>query len=509
MSLVAFSSSKLLPNRLRTASRWLLCACFLPAAGAAAGTRETPTSWWITDVTVIPVIGGQAPVPHRDVLVSDGRIARIVAHDTRAPTPDAHSIDGSGRFLVPGFVDAHAHLPTDADLPRAAVPGITADAHAYDRLVLLMYLRAGVTGVANLGGSERNDQHLLWLRGEIAGGRIAGPTLYVGKRINGQPKDVSADRTGLAPSTLARPTNAADARAAVLAAHRAGYDFIKPYQHLNREAYPAVVRQARALGLMTTGHLPELGCAVCMDEAGAFAEPMDNIAHSEELSRYALAYGLAPGAAEKLASEVAARGISVTPTLVTQKAIVSMYFDRQVLSPPGEWAARVDPLTLRDWSAPNNRYLSAEFRAQQGAELFPAMYDFSRILTRELWRKGVRLTVGTDAPMPGLAFGISVQQEMLELAKLGIPAADVLAAASTHADQLLRPDHAPQGVRVGAKADLVLLDADPLLDIHHIDSIAGVFANGHWLTVRQLDRALDEALEQVRAQYPDDPPVAD
>lgn len=498
-------------------NRWpatlaLLLGVWIQPATSHAESPSVPdhpttdgTSWLVTDLTVIPLMGAVQRMPGQDVLIRDGRIVRIEDHAAANGTHDATPIDGHGKFLVPGFVDAHAHLATDADLgegeTRRDLPTTPGDAHAYDRLVLLMYLRAGVTGVANLGGSESNDRHLLWLRGEIANGRMPGPTLYVGKRINGQWKDVSADRSDVPASSVERPMTARDARKAVRKARALGYDFIKPYQHLNREAYLAVVQEVRQLGFLTTGHLPELGCAVCVDQATAFAVPMDNIAHSEELSRYGLAYQLSPGGIEALVAQVASSGISVTPTLVTQKAIVSMYADREVMQPPAGWADLVDPVTRREWSSPRNRYLSAKFRAQTGAELFPAMYDFSRLLTRELWKRGVPLTVGTDAPMPGLAFGISVQQEMLELGKLGIPSADVLKAASTNADALFRPDRQPQGIRVGAAANIVMLDADPLEDIHNISSIAGVFANGHWLTTRQLDALLSNELERVRRLY--------
>jgi hypothetical protein len=234
----------------------------------------------------------------------------------------------------------------------------------------------------------------------------------VGKRINGPRAAVALEPTQAAPpSTPESPSTAADGIAAVRRARERGYDFIKPYQFLNRETYRAIVEESVRQGFITTGHLPELGCASCADRGFVFAHPMTNIAHIEELARFArVEHDLAPKDIEALTQSVVANGLSVTPTLITLETIIEMYVHRQVPAVPGDWAATVDPVTRLDWVAPANRYLSQAFRDQEGADTFSAGYDFARVLTRELWKRKVRLTVGTDAPLPGLAFGVSVSQ---------------------------------------------------------------------------------------------------
>ncbi|MGO4780437.1 hypothetical protein AB4084_33680, partial [Lysobacter sp. 2RAB21] len=111
-----------------------------------------------------------------------------------------------------------------------------------------------VTGAANLGGSVSSDDDLLWLRGEIDAGRIDGPKLYVGKLINGPRAAVMAKPEGAVPASKPEaPTTAADGVTAVRRARERGYDFIKPYQFLNRETYLAVVEEAKRQGFITTG----------------------------------------------------------------------------------------------------------------------------------------------------------------------------------------------------------------------------------------------------------------
>lgn len=479
-----------------------LCLGLL-ATGAAMPARDQPPPLLITEVTVIPADTDDV-LDARYVLIRDGRIATIATRRPRHLKRGTVTIDGRGKFLVPGFIDAHVHIATEGAIRGSKDPTIAGldlgDDHAYDRQVLLTLLRAGVTGAANLGGSVASDDDLLWLRGEIEAGRVQGPRLFVGKYINGPRAEVTIPRSTEVPSSSpAAPTNAADGVAAVRAARQRGYDFIKPYQFLNRETYAAIVDEARRLGMPTSGHLPELGCASCADRAFAFAHELDNIAHAEELARYGRESDFAPADIDTLADLVARRDIGVTPTLITLKTIIHMYTQRDVPPVPAPWNDWVDPITRLDWDAPQNRYLSEAFRRQPEAETFSAGYDFARLLTRQLWKRGVTLTVGTDAPMPGLSFGVSVHQEMAELREIGLSPLQVLRAASINARKLFAPTLGSGAVRPGELADLVLLDANPLDDIRNVAQITGVVTHGRWLSREEMDRRLAELVQHSRA----------
>lgn len=458
--------------------------------------------WVITDVTVVPTDNDEV-LPHRTVVIRDGRIEKITPYRAAAIARDAIVVDGRGKFLIPGLVDAHVHIATEGALRDSKDPAIAGldlgQDHRYDKQVLLTFLKAGVTGAANLGGSPHSDDDLLWLRDEIAAQRILGPRLYVAKRINGPRAEVALKRTSpIPPSRIEAPTTAADGAAAVRNARQRGYDFIKPYQFLNRQTYQAIVDEAKRQGMLTTGHLPELGCEVCADRAFAFDHPMDNIAHIEELGRYGRESDLAPSDIDALADLVASRKVAVTPTLITLETILHMYVNREVAPTPGAWSALVDPVTRLDWAPGNNRYLTQAFRDQDGASTFSAGYDFARVLTRELWKRGVPLTVGTDASLPGLVFGVSVHQEMIELREVGLSPIEVLRAATVNAHRLFDRAGSTGAVRAGERADLVLLDADPLADIQNISKIAGVFVQGRWVSSADIDAMLAESTAFTR-----------
>jgi imidazolonepropionase-like amidohydrolase len=485
----------------------VLCAAASTAGSppqAAAVPAQPAGTWVIEDVTVIPADTDEA-LAHRTVVIRDGTIAQILPHGARVNVENATIIDGRGTYLVPGFVDAHAHIANEGAIrgsQDAVIAGLDLGGDSrYDRQIMLRFLKAGVTGAVNLGGTAGSDAHLLRLRDAIDAGRIDGPTLYVGKRINGPRASVAVEPTEPAPaSTPESPSTAADGIAAVRRARERGYDFIKPYQFLNRETYRAIVEESARQGLITTGHLPELGCASCADRAFVFAHPMTNIAHVEELARLArVEHDLSAKDLEALAQSVAASRMSVTPTLIALKTIVDMYVHRRVPAVPGGGAASVDPVTRLGWVPPANRYLSQAFRDQEGADTFSAGYFFARVLLRELWKRKVPLTVGTDAALPGVAFGVSVQQEMIELREIGLTPVEVLRAASINAHRLFDPRAGSGAVRVGERANLVLLEADPLADIQNISRIAGVFAQGRWLPMAEIDRKLAEGAGFERA----------
>ena len=183
----------------------------------------------------------------------------------------------------------------------------------------------------------------------------------------------------------------------------------------------------------------------------------------------------------------------VTPTLITTRAILYMYVHRHVPPLPEYILDSLDPVTLNTWRPEHTRYLTEAFRAQPGIDRYPAGFDFDRVLTRKLFRSGVPLLVGTDAhTVPGLAYGYSVHQEMLELNALGLTPYQVLRAATVTPHELIRDSDRAGFVKVGQRADLVLLNANPLADIRNARNIAGVVVDGHWLSARQLHERTQE-----------------
>src|SRR5262249_19795248 len=116
-----------------------------------------------------------------------------------------------------------------------------------------------------------------------------------------------------------------------------------------------------------------------------------------------------------------------------------------------------------------------------------------------LFRSGVPLLVGGDAPtIPGIAYGYSVHQEMLELTALGLTPYEVLHAATVTPHELIRDIDKAGYVKVGQRADLLLLNANPLIDVRNARDIAGVVVNGHWLSALELREQMAANMKYFR-----------
>ena len=485
------------------------CSSGLSVVAAAAvclsaplSATATSTELIINDVTVLPM-DKESLEEHQVVTIRDGVIVNIERQPAHPASSKAVLVDGRGKYLIPGLVDAHAHIiPLRAAIARAhgrfdALKSEIQPSHPYDTKVLFAFLREGVTTVFHLGGG---GEDVLELRDLIQKGDLLGPLLVVGKLIDGPTEAVVDDlHKRPPPSSIEQPETAADGRAAVELAVENHYDFIKSYQHLNEETYDAVEAAAHAAGLITMGHLPELGCRTCVSREHPFLVPMNDIAHAEELGRYAMQNDLDPSELTVLTTWVLRAHSKVTPTLITTRAILYMYVHRNVPQLPEHILDTVDPLTLDAWQPEHTRYLSAAFRAQAGLDRYPAGFDFDRVLTRKLFRSGVPLLVGTDAPtVPGLAYGYSVHQEMLELNALGLTPYQVLRAATVSPHELIRDSDRAGLIKADQRADLVLLNANPLTDIRNARNIAGVVVDGHWLSASQLHKRTEQDIAYFR-----------
>ena len=407
------------------------------------------------NVTVVPM-DAERVLPGHTVVVRGDRIA-AVGPSVDVP-PGATRIDGRGRWLVPGLADMHVHLIEESVLP--------------------LFLAAGVTTVRNLAG----DEHHLDLRARLQSGEALGPTLYTaGPMLDGDPPAVSPGPT---PFEIVR--TAAEARQAVEAQHAAGYDFVKPYSALSPEAYAAIVETAGRLGMPYAGHIPR---AVGLD--AVLAGDPSSIEHAEEFIYTAFGFKLDEAQIDSVARAVAAADVWVTPTLSTYANFLP-----QIGKPAGLAVLLARPEVgyvaegyVSFWRD-QNRFVTRSDSVNQRNR-----YAFQLTLVRALHDAGVPMLTGTDTPTPVMVPGFSLWDDLDRLVEAGLSRYEALEAATAEPGRFVaatmeRPGDPFGTITEGARADLVLLDGNPLDGFGALRDPVGVMVRGRWLPRADLDARL-------------------
>lgn len=452
----------------------------------------------ITNVSVLSP-DGMEMLPGRTVMVSDGQIVSIAENDE--DLGDVARIDGTGKFLIPGLVDSHVHLqrsPND----------------------LLLYLANGVTQIRSMGGSDAD----VALKREIENGRI-GPHYYVsspsmnshdgfggsgisapewipGSVVTWLVENIANTHVTTSPEEAAK-----DARDFI----DDGYDGIKLYGFLNMESYRAILDTAEELDVPTVGHLPD-----AMPLSELRTTKLGEIGHLEELVKALMnEFGsidekggdaflqFVERRADEVASDLAANDVAVQTTLRFSESFAEQVFDLEgaLSRTPLEYA---NPGIVEGtaalgfgWLPDNNKFAqlagsTPEERA--GAkEFWTAREEAHRILLKALIRAGVTIIAGTDANGWLSVPGFSLHDELQSLNSAGMTPAQALYTATAAPAERIANNAGV--IAVGRRADLVLVDQNPLDDIANTRAINAVIVNG-----RVLDRALlDRMLGAVEA----------
>ncbi|HVT34057.1 MAG TPA: amidohydrolase family protein [Nevskiaceae bacterium] len=427
------------------------------------------------------------------VLVRDARIAQI-APDGHVQIPaDAQRVDGTGRWLIPGLWDMHVHVLRPGR-PDAYFPLLVAQ---------------GIVGVRDMGG-DLPLAEVRRLKDAIARGARTGPQLVAAGRIlDGPPMQL--------PQISTLVTDAASAQAAVQRAHDDGADFIKVYNRLSRPAYFSIATAARKLGLPVAGHVPFSVSAREASNAGqASIEHLFNILFAcssredELMARKADTLG--PGIAGERREQRRAylRDVLDSYDAPRAQALFALFarnhtwqvptlVQRRAFGEPDTWQADAQqlqyvPQTQRwRWDVQQDGRIAN--REAEDRELERRFYEKDREQIPPMLRVGVGFLAGTDAGDPYSVPGFSLHQELALLVDAGLTPLQALQAATREPARFLHREREQGTVETGKRADLVLLDADPLADIHNTSHIAGVVLDGRW-----LDRAaLDVLLAQARA----------
>ena len=421
----------------------------------AAYAAPPPKPIAITHVAVIDVING-APLRDVTVTIRDGKIISV---GRDAAPAGATIVDGRGKFLIPGLWDMHVHLSWTTG---SALPILIAN---------------GVTSVRDLGSHFTEIEN--W-RSLIAAGVLTGPRiLRVGPILNGK----SFNQYQLVPG------NPDQTRGVARALKEVGVDAFKVHRRMERDSYFALIDEAKKLGLPVVGHIPMTVTPEEASNAGqqtiehvaTLFEGTFSAAHPDHLSESMKAFR-AHGAEELFATFVKNHTV-FDPTLSAYWALVQYY----------------DPATKPD---PRTRYVAASMvkagAARPKQVVTPAdlaeqkaVFDEYREVVRMANRAGVVIVTGSDIAAERIP-GFTLQDELVFLVDAGLTPMQALQAATINSATVTNRSKDLGSVDAGKFADLVLLHADPLADIHNASKIDAVIVNGKLFRRADLDALLRE-----------------
>lgn len=457
----------------------LLWAGGLAAACAPAAMPNASDAVALVGATIINTDGRPA-IPNATILVSGRRIANVgTSSDTRVP-PRATRIDLAGTYVIPGLWDMHTHI---SKTRGSSLP------------VLVAY---GVTSVRDMGGEM--DELLRW-RQEIRAGERIGPRMLIAGPYLESPANVQRQRN-TPVAEMAEPVertrvpigSRADAERVIDSIKARGVNHVKIRTVASLDVYRAINDLARERGLPLVGHADRL----------PFREVVAAGQRSIEHATLPRMDSLSPNERTALFAQFARQGSGLVPTLVTGFA--------SLLLAPAEQRRQFDAgLATTNPRRPRvSRYTEIDWREQLSERDSATRALYLRLVPqwvttiREMRQAGVPVMAGTDIGVMPLYPGESLYDELGFLVRqLGMTPLQALAAATSVPARFVGVGDSVGTIAPGMVADLVVLDADPVLDIGNVRRVRGVMLAGRWFDRAALDALLAAAAREEDIQRND------
>jgi imidazolonepropionase-like amidohydrolase len=422
-----------------------------------------------TNVNVIPM-DRERVLQDQTVVVQNGRITAVGPAASTAVPQGATRVDARGKFMMPGIAEMHGHL--------IAINPQAQNAQAAAQLaedVLFLYVAAGATTVRGMQGHASQFEQ----RRRVESGEIIGPRLYLG----------APPLAGTGGNAVTDPEVA---RQRVRDAKQAGFDLLKVHEALSPEVYAAIVDEARKQGLPWGGHVSDF-----IKLSGALEAKQSTIDH---LDNYIEALTANDGAGipagqralhadesriPELASATKQAGVAVVPTSSLWETLRGARDLSELTARPE--VKYMPPNMRQGWvNAVNNTRTAADPRAAQRE------VQLRDKILKALNDEGVLILMGTDAPQIFSVPGFSLYHELPVMVRAGMTPFQVLASGTTNVARFFGTENESGTVSTGKRADLLLLDANPLQNIDNIQRRAGVMVNGRWLPESEIQTRLGQ-----------------
>lgn len=439
----------------------------------AQNPASDPNSFTIfKNVKVIDVRDGSI-ADGMHVKVMNGRIE--VISKSIENFENATIIEGNGRYLLPGLAEMHAHIPS----PQWG-------RNRTDE-TLFLYLSNGITTIRGMLG---HPEHLK-LRAQAENNEILSPRIFTSSpSVNGNSVKTKEE-----------------ARVKITQYKEDGYDFLKIHPGLKLEVFNEIVKTANEVGIGYSGHVP-----VDVGVRHAISSGFSSIDHVDGYLE-----GLVPESANVASDQNGFFGYNFTHLADTSLIddLVGLTKKNKVWVVPtqslfGRWFSPVDPERIAE-NSPEMKYMPKTTvnqwisskrnligNPEYSTEKFILFTEIRYQLIRKLQQEGHGLLLGSDAPQVFNVPGFSIHHELYGIVDAGLTPLEAIQTGTINPAIFFDMEGAFGEVKVGASADLILLDKNPLEDIENLRNPVGVMVRGRWLDREMIDAKLEDIAERAK-----------
>ena len=447
----------------------------------------------IQNISIIDPIDGFQSIKH--VVVEKDIITMILDKDFKFLSNEVKLIDGSGKYLIPGLWDAHVHFSFDKSL-TSTMPNL--------------FLGHGITSVRDTGGPI---EYVLKAKEASLLEPLKNPNIYIaGPLIDGSP-NVYNDSSPSFPLLSIENQDIIDIESNTMGLIDKGIDFLKAYEMLNENQFLAITKIARKQNLKVTGHIPlsmnlfsavnsglngmehlrnlELSIASNADEL--YQERLQLLKNPNNLpgstlrssihskQRISALDSIDNNKLELAANLLASKNVWQTPTLVlyrnfAKKTYTNPSFRIQLNKLPEE--------VKKKWSI---EFAATDTIIDKNSLRYS---DWLVDTAGKLHNKNVPFMAGTDTPIGYLIPGRSLHKELEILVESGLSNLEAIKTATINPATFFGIENKVGRIKNGFKADLLILNSNPLNDITNTQNIHAVIKNGHFLSRQSLDSLL-------------------
>lgn len=387
------------------------------------------------------------------VMIQEGRIEKVCAMNKTTIPDDYYSIDLAGKYLMPGLIDMHVHISDKGDLMKFLQHGVTTVRHMSD-----------VPWWTNLMGFPA----ILSLKKAVAQKHLAGPDIITcGMTLDGNPPVSPMNK---------RIISTNDARKAVRQTKKKGYDAIKIYDNLSLSAYRAIVDEAHRVNLPIAGHVPhDVPLQTILDDKIWTIEHLTGYIDNKKAD-----YTIDTSLIDHFIASTHASGTYNVPTLAIWACLPQ---------PNGLDELKKDPRYNQIpwnvrwmWKTALPYYYDIDYTPK--AQYAQHMLELTSALTKRLYDAGCPLLIGTDTNIAGTYVGDATLLEMELFVKAGISTYETLRSATILPAKALHLESETGTIETGKKANIIILNQNPLTNISHIRSLKWVYKSGCLMNVQ-------------------------